>query len=211
MVGGLDYLNLQPKNQNCKSSLCVACVQANRAIFPHPAAGFLKYRTKTHNSCISLQKYCKMKKVFLLLLAAPLLAFVNQFIDDYGCAHVLRSEVGIFCSAHTAISLLHLDERIYQFFLVPFRLYSSIFFMIFFMDTVSCRSSCAGMPEEWLVATWGMPYNCASNIRSGEPLEYFTMCVQPEDIAVCFDMDHPDDACWAPPDHNAVKGQTGVI
>jgi hypothetical protein len=47
---------------------------------------------------------------FGLLFLAPLLVTANQFLDDRGRAHVLRDEPRVFCSATTAISLVHLGK-----------------------------------------------------------------------------------------------------
>ena len=70
----------------------------------------------------------------------------------------------------------------------------------------------AGMPEDWLVATWGMPHNRDSNLRHGAiESEYFTLDVQPEDLAIlqakisvshphCLDSSQPEEACWDDPE-----------
>lgn len=42
------------------------------------------------------------------LLATASLAWANQFVDDYGRVHILRDKPRIFCSAYTAVGLLHL-------------------------------------------------------------------------------------------------------
>ncbi len=78
------------------------------------------------------------------------------------------------------------------------------------------------MPEEWLVATWGMPFNRATNLRKGQDSEYFTMDAQPEDLAIlekkisvshphCFATDQPDNECWGEPDLNKTKTLAGQI
>jgi hypothetical protein len=80
------------------------------------------------------------------------------------------------------------------------------------------------MPTDWLVATWGSPFNRFSNLAKGEKSEYFTMDIQPDDLAIlqskpsvsnpdCLDGTQPENLCDEMDEAKvkALKGVTLII
>jgi hypothetical protein len=81
-----------------------------------------------------------------------------------------------------------------------------------------------GMPLDWLVATWGSPFNRVSNLRNGTDSEFFTMDIQLDDLAIlkskpsvthphCLDETQPEDLCVGVDEAKveALKGVTLII
>lgn len=149
------------------------------------------------------------------LLATASLSRANQFVDDYGRIHILRDEPRIFCSAFTAIGLIHLGA------LLSFLRRALSRFIFESSNILYSVPTNAGMPQEWLVGTFGTLYNRASNHYTTGESEYYTMDAQPEDLAIlrtkpsishpaCLDASLDIEDCWDGHDLEAVKALPGV-